>query len=56
MELHNSQEKNNYKTNSYRRIVFDEICANFLTLSENRQRIKRGKDKKKFNGDYSKKF
>ena len=56
MELHNSQKKNNCKTNSYRRIVFDEICANFLTLSENRQRIKRGKDKKKFNGDYSKKI
>jgi len=56
MELHNSQKKNNCKTNSYRRIVFDEICANFITLSENRQRIKRRKDKKKFNGDYSKKI
>ncbi len=36
--------KNN-KSKSFRRIVFDEICANFLTLSENRKRIKKKKKK-----------
>ena len=48
--LHNSKKmsKNN-NSKSYRRIVFDEICANFLTLSENRKRIKKNKIPKKFN-------
>ena len=27
------------------RLVFDEICANFLTLSENRRRVKKEKIK-----------
>ena len=29
-------------------LVFDEICANFLTLSENRKRIKKKKKIKNF--------
>ena len=36
--LHLNEKKDN-KSKSYRRIVFDEICANFLSLSENRKRI-----------------
>ena len=44
MELHNSQ-KNNCKTNSYRRIVLIKF-VNFITLSENRQRIKEEKIKR----------
>ncbi len=42
-KLHNSDESKNNKSKSFRRIVFDEICANFLTLSENRKRIKKEK-------------
>ena len=37
---------------SFRRLVFDELCANFLTLSENRNRIKKKKIPKKFNNKY----
>ena len=44
-KLHNSNESKNNKSKSFRRIVFDEICANFLTLSENRKRIKKIKKK-----------
>ena len=40
-------------SNSFRRIVFDELCANFLALSENRKRIKKNKLPKKFNYDYA---
>ena len=45
--LHSTEIKNN-NSKSYRRIVFDEICANFLSLSENRKRIKRDKKEKIF--------
>ncbi len=48
-KLHNSSDSNNFQSKSFRRIVFDELCANFLTLSENRKRIKRSKSPKKFN-------
>ena len=47
-QLHNSKESKNSKSKSYRRLVFDEICANFLTLSENRKRIKKEKNDKIF--------
>ena len=47
-DLHNSNIEKDNKSNSFRRIVFDEICANFLTLSENRKRIKSKKKKKYF--------
>ena len=33
---------------SFRRLVFDELCANFFTLSENRKRIRKEKYKKIF--------
>ena len=48
-KLHNSSDANNFQSKSFRRIVFDELCANFLTLSENRKRIKRSKSPKEFN-------
>ncbi len=46
--LHNSKESKNNQSLSYRRLVFDEICANFITLSKNRKRIKKNKKKKDF--------
>ena len=49
--LHNSKDGKNNNSKSFRRIVFDELCANFLTLSENRKRIKRDKHPKEFNNE-----
>ena len=51
-KLHNSKDSQNNDSKSYRRLVFDEICANLLTLSKNRKRIK----KKKKNKNFSQKF
>ena len=48
VNLHNSKDSKNNNSKSFRRIVFDEICANFLTLSENRKRIRIKKYPKKF--------
>ncbi len=53
-KLHNSNESKNTSSPSYRRLVFDEICANFITLSENRKRIKKEKEQKLFKEDISK--
>ena len=50
-KLHNSKDSQDFQSSSYRRLVFDELCANFLTLSENRKRIKKNKIPKKFNRD-----
>ena len=47
-ELHNANILKNTNSKSYRRIVFDELCANFLSLSENRKRIKKNKFPKIF--------
>ena len=47
-EIHNSKEGKNNLSNSFRRLVFDELCANFFTLLENRNRIKKEKLSKKF--------
>ncbi len=47
--LHNLNKSKDYNSKSFRRIVFDELCANFLTLSENRNRIKKKKVPKIFN-------
>ena len=47
-ELHNSKDSKNNQSKSFRRLVFDELCANFFTLSENRKRIKKEKLSKKF--------
>ena len=55
-KLHNSDESKNIKSKSFRRIVFDEICANFLTLSENRKRVKKEKKNKIFNKIFAKRI
>ena len=47
-QLHKSKDSKNNKSKSFRRLVFDELCANFLTLSENRKRIKKEKFSKEF--------
>ena len=47
-KLHLTDDSKNNTSQSFRRIVFDEICANFLTLSVNRNRIKKDKKKKFF--------
>ena len=39
--LHNSDDSKNIKSKTLRRIIFDEICANLLTLSTNRKRVKK---------------
>jgi ATP-dependent DNA helicase RecG len=52
--LHNPKKLLNNKSNSYKRLVFDELCANFLALSENRKRIKKNKKPKIFSNKYSK--
>ena len=46
--LHTTNDAKNNKSKSFRRLVFDELCANFLTLSENRKRIKKEKLSKNF--------
>ncbi len=53
-QLHNSTDSKNIQSNSFRRLAFDEICANFITLSQNRKRIKKKKIKKFFNENISK--
>ena len=52
-KLHNSNDGKNTHSRSFRRIVFDEICANFLTLSENRKIIKKEKKEKIFKEIFS---
>ena len=51
--LHNSKDAKNNQSKSLRRLVFDELCANFLTLSENRKRIKKDKHPKKISNKYT---
>ncbi len=46
--LHSSKDSQNNQSKTYRRLVFDEIFANFLILSENRKRIKKKKKNKIF--------
>ena len=48
IKLHNSKDGKNNQSKSFRRLVFDELCANFLTLSENRRRIRINKSPKIF--------
>ena len=47
-KLHTSKDGKINQSKSFRRIVFDELCANFLTLSESRKRIKVDKSPKIF--------
>ena len=53
INLHNSEKHRSNNSKYFRRIVFDELCANFLVLSENRRKIRRKKIAKKFNKKYS---
>ena len=53
-KLHNSKDAKKNNSKSYRRLVFDELCANFLILSKNRKRIKKIKKPKKFDNKFSK--
>ena len=47
-KLHFSEESKNNRSKSFRRLVFDEICSNFIVLSENRKKIKKFKNEKIF--------
>jgi ATP-dependent DNA helicase RecG len=47
-KLHNSKDGKSNLSKSFRRLVFDELCANFFTLSDNRKRIRKNKLAKKF--------
>ncbi len=51
--LHNSNDGKDNLSKSFRRLVFDELCANFFMLSENRKIIKKRKTPKKFNSQNS---
>ena len=49
LKLHDPKNINNYKSNFYRRLAFDEILSSFLISSEIRKKIKKiKKDLKKF--------
>ncbi len=54
--LHKTKEGQNPKSKAYKRLVFDEICANLLVLSKNRKKIKKKKRKKVFRFYYEKKI
>ena len=55
--LHNPNNELNINSNNYRRLVYDEIFANFLFLSKNRNKIKKiKKNTKSFSLDNSKKI
>ena len=51
--LHISADAKNVNSKSYRRLVFDELCANFLILSKNRKKIKKNKMPKIFDSKFS---
>ena len=53
-KLHTSNEGKNNTSQSFRRLVFDELCANFFILSKNRKKIKKIKSQKMFTEKYSK--
>ena len=54
--LHKTKDSQNSLSRSYKRLVFDEICANFLALSENRKKIKKKKKNKLFTSSISNKI
>ncbi len=56
INLHNSEDFKDRQSKSYRRLVFDEICANFLILSKNRKRVKINKESKNFKKKLSNKI
>ena len=52
-KLHISKDSKDNLSKSYRRLVFDELCANFFVLSENRKKIKKTKVHKEFKKEKS---
>ena len=52
-KLHISKDGKDNLSKSYRRLVFDELCANFFVLSENRKKIKKKKVHKEFKKEKS---
>ena len=52
--LHLFKDGKDNLSKSFRRLAFDELCANFFTLSDNRKRIKKEKIPKIFNSKNSK--
>jgi len=46
--LHKTKDSQNNLSTTYKRLVFDEILANFIVLSENRKKIKKKKKNKSF--------
>ena len=52
-KLHISKDGKDNLSKSYRRLVFDELCANFFVLSENRKKIKKTKVPKEFKKEKS---
>jgi ATP-dependent DNA helicase RecG len=47
-KLHTSKDGKDNRSKSFKRLVFDELCANFFILSENRRKIKIEKKPKIF--------
>ena len=47
-ELHDANVSKNNKSKSYRRVVFDELCENFLSIFHNMKKIKKNKIPKIF--------
>tara|TARA_X000001036_G_scaffold192432_1_gene181482 strand:+ start:18 stop:2072 length:2055 start_codon:yes stop_codon:yes gene_type:complete len=54
--LHKTKDSQNNLSTTYKRLVFDEICANFLVLSLNRKKIKKKKKNKFFRSTISNKI
>ena len=52
-KLHTTNQAKNNQSTCFRRLVFDELCANFITLSKNRKRIRKKKIPKKFDNKYT---
>ena len=52
-KLHKTKDGKNNLSKSFRRLVFDELCANFFSLSESRKRVKKNKLSKKFSKEKS---
>ncbi len=56
ISLHKTKEGQNNRSQSYKRLAFDEICANFLVLSKNRKKVKSKKRNKFFKSILSNKI
>ncbi len=52
-KLHSSKDSTDNNSKSFRRLVFDELSANFITLSKNRNRIRKKKLPKNFDKKFS---